>query len=269
MKTSRKHYDLVILSDHGQTRSRSVRSLYKKGLRQAIEEHQDVPLSEPSGHTAELGYFNTLLRELRMVEEAYGTRSIRSSRRTLERFHKSVHEEQPEEKHAGIVVCASGNLAHVYFTDNPERVTTEYLLEKHPTLLEYLISHPGIGFLITTNGEGEHLMMSRDGMRRLRAGVVEGVDPVPPFADDHDVGLVVRTLMRLCQYPHSGDLIINGNMLAGDVVVTFEEQGGTHGGLGGPQTDAFVIFPRRFRGLVDPVQNPAQMHKFLTMLMTD
>ncbi len=268
-KKSRKHYDMVVLSDHGQTRSESFRSLYGKSLREAIEEHLDVPLSEFSGHPAELGYFNTLLRELRMVEEAYGTRSIRSGRRTLERLQSKIGEDQPDEEHEGIVVCASGNLAHVYFTERPDRVTTEYLIKKHPTLLEYLISHPGIGFLITTNDEGEHLMMARQGVRRLRAGVVEGVDPAALFANGHEVDLIVRTLIRLSQYPNSGDLIINGNMMTGGAVVTFEEQRGTHGGLGGDQTEPFVIVPRRFHGLNTPVQNPAQMHKFLTTLMAD
>ena len=204
-----------------------------------------------------------------MAEKAYGTRSIRSGRRTLERLQSKIGEDPPDERDEGIVVCASGNLAHVYFTETPERVTTEYLLKKHPTLLEYLISHPGIGFLITTNDEGEHLMMARQGVRRLRADVVEGADPAALFAGSHDVGLIVRTLIRLCQYPNSGDLIINGNMMTDNTIVTFEEQRGTHGGLGGDQTEAFVVVPRRFHGLNTPVQNPAQMHKFLTTLMND
>jgi uncharacterized membrane protein YvlD (DUF360 family) len=268
-KKSRKHYDLVVLSDHGQAPSSSFRSLYGKSLRESIEEHLQMPLSEPSGHPAELGYFNTLLREVRMVEEAYGTRSIRSGRRTLERLHSRIREDRPDERDESIVVCASGNLAHVYFTDTPGRVTTEYLIKKHPTLLEYLVSHPGVGFLVTTNDEGEHLMMARQGVRRLRAGVVEGVDPAALFADGHEVGLIVRTLVRMCQYPNSGDLIINGNMMSDGVVVTFEEQRGTHGGLGGDQTEAFVVVPRRFRSLNTPVQNPAQMYKFLTALTAD
>jgi hypothetical protein len=269
VKKARKHFDLVILSDHGQTSSASFKSLYKKGLREVIEEHLKMPLSEPAGHTAELGYFNTLLREVRMVEEAYGTRSIRSSRRTLERLHKTIREEYLEEKEdGGIVVCASGSLAHVYFTENSQRVTTEYLIDKYPTLLEYLISHPGVGFLITTNNEGEYLMMAKEGMRKLRAGLVEGVDPTLPYADGRDIDLVNRTLIELCRYPHSGDLIINGSMLRNGVVVTFEPQRGTHGGLGGDQTEAFVIFPRRFRGNRDQVQNPAEMHEFLTAMLT-
>lgn len=266
-KKSAKHYDLVVLSDHGQAPSESFRSLYKQTLSEAIESHLNVALSDVSGQTAEVGYFNTLLREIRMVEAAYGTPSIRSGRRTLEQLEKRIRDDKTEKtEEESIVVCASGNLAHVYFTDSEDRTTTEQLMEKHPTLLEYLIGHPGIGFLITTNNEGEHLMMGKDGMRRLRADIVEGADPAAAFADGHDVGLVVRALSRLCLYPHSGDLIINGSLLTDGKVVTFEEQKGTHGGLGGKQTEAFVVFPRRFRERKDPVQNPGQMHKFLSGL---
>lgn len=267
-RKARKHYDLVVLSDHGQTASVSFKSLYQHGLRQSIEAHLDVPLSEPSGHPLELAYFNTLLEEMRRVEEAYGTRSIRSGRRTLERLQQKIREKQPEEKEdEGIVVCASGPLAHVYFAELPGRVTMEYLMERHPTLLEYLVSHPGIGFVIVTNGEGEHMMMGKQGMRRLRAGIVEGVDPAAAFAGNSSVDLVVNALTRLCQYPHSGDLVINGSLRPDGSVVTFEEQRGTHGGIGGGQTDAFVVFPRRLRASGPPVQSPVEMHEFLSTLL--
>ena len=52
-------------------------------------------------------------------------------------------------------------------------------------------------------------------------------------------------------------------MLERGEVVTFEEQVGTHGGLGGPQTSPFVVYPRRFRGIDDKLRNPADMHRFL------
>jgi uncharacterized membrane protein YvlD (DUF360 family) len=264
-----RHFDLVVLSDHGQTRSESFRSLYKMTLREAIEGHLSVPLSEPAGHTAALAYFNTLLREVRSVEEAYGERSIRGTRRSLERLEKTVRQTQTEvEAREPIVVCANGNLAHVYFTESPLRVTTEYVMLKHPTLLQYLVSHPGVGFVLTTNDAGEHLMMGREGMRRLQADVVEGVDPVRSFVSNRgDEALVLRALTELCGYPHAGDLIVNGRMLSSGIVVSFEEHRGTHGGLGGEQNEAFVIFPRRFRDTKRPLHSPAQMHDFLAALL--
>jgi uncharacterized membrane protein YvlD (DUF360 family) len=263
-----KHYDLVVLSDHGQTRCVPFTSLYNKSLPQTIEDTLKQPSIEPGGHTAELGYFNTLLREIRRVEEAYGTRSIRSSRTALERLHRRIQEEYVESKrHDGVVVCANGNLAHVYLTETTGRATTEYLLENHPTLLESLVAHEGIGFIVTTNAQGDHLMMSKGGMRKLRTGVVEGDDPVLAYANGVTARIIIDTLIELCGYPNSGDIVLNGALRPDGTVVSFEPQRGTHGGLGGEQTDAFVIFPRRSTCRRQPLRNPNDMHRFLASLL--
>ena len=47
----------------------------------------------------------------------------------------------------------------------------------------------------------------------------------------------------MASYPHSGDLIVLGAPIGNGAVVTFEDQRATHGGAGGPQTHAFIIYP--------------------------
>jgi hypothetical protein len=263
-----KHYDLVVMSDHGQAQCVPFTSIYEKSLPEMIEDTLNQPSIEAGGHTAELGYFNTLLREIRHVEEAYGTRSIRSSRTALERLHKRIHEEYVADKeHEGVVVCANGNLAHVYLTETRERATTEDLLERHPTLLESLVAHEGIGFIVTTNAEGDHLMMSKGGMRKLRTGVVEGDDPILQYANGVTARIVTDTLIELCGYPSSGDIVLNGAVRPDGSVVSFEPQRGTHGGLGGEQTDAFVIFPWRTASRQQPLRSPVDMHRFLASML--
>lgn len=267
-RKARKHYDVVILSDHGQTRSVPFKSLYNKSLPALIEEVLEKRSIEPGSSTAELGYFDTLLREIRMVEEAYGTRSIRGSRHALERLHRRIREDHVEHgDQQGTVVCANGNLVHVYLTESADRVTTERLIEEHPNLLEFLIAHEGIGFVVTTNAEGEHLMMAKGGMRKLRSGIVEGIDPVSHYATGDSAHMIIEALVALCAFPNSGDIVVNGATRADGSVVSFEAQRGTHGGLGGEQTDAFVIFPRRFRGRKERIQSPADMHHFLMGLL--
>lgn len=267
-RKARKHYDLVVLSDHGQTGSVPFKTLFRKSLPALIEEVLKKRSIEPTGTTAELGYFDTLLREVRMVEEAYGTRSIRSSRHALERLHKRIREDyDPQEGDEGAVVCANGNLAHVYLTESSDRVTTEQLLDKHPTLLEFLIAHEGIGFVVTTNDEGDHLMMAKDGMRKLRTGVVEGVDPILRYSDGTSSRVIIDALIELCQFPNSGDIVVNGATLDNGSVVSFEPQRGTHGGLGGEQTDPFIIFPRHFRDRKADIRGPVEMHHFLSGLL--
>ena len=49
---------------------------------------------------------------------------------------------------AGVAVCPSGNLANIYFTREPGRLSLEYLVATYPGLVEGLASHPGVGFVL-------------------------------------------------------------------------------------------------------------------------
>jgi uncharacterized membrane protein YvlD (DUF360 family) len=259
-----KHFDVVVLSDHGQSKCVPFRLLYGKSLASFIEEKLNKRLVERSESSAEMGYFESLLREMRLVDRAYGTRSIRRSRKTLERIHTRVSDEIEEAKvEDSIVVCVSGNLAHIYFTESPGRLTTEYIIRNHPALLESLVTHPGIGFAVTTREDGEFLMMGRNGLRMMRSGEVEGEDPALQYLSKNGGESNMSALIRLCEYPHAGDLILNGAVIKEGTVVSFENQRGTHGGLGGEQTAPFVIYPRRFRTRGDRIEHPLAMHSFL------
>ncbi|UCG50413.1 MAG: phage holin family protein [Candidatus Latescibacterota bacterium] len=263
-----KHFDLIIFSDHGQSESIPFRRLFGKRLPELIGEALQKRTVERFGHTAELGYFNTLLREVRRADQAYGSRSIRRSRRTLERLHERISEGQIEDKEEeGFVVCASGNLAHVYFTQVPGRLTTEYLMKHHANLLETLVMHRGIGFLVTKRENGEILVIGKKGMRRLKSGKVEGDDPLLPYMVGEGGADTIRALTELADFPNSGDLIVNGGFVEDGAVASFEKQVGTHGGLGGAQTEPFIIFPRHHRRKRDQMRNPADLHTFLHAIL--
>ena len=56
-----------------------------------------------------------------------------------------------------LVVMASGNLGIVSFTGPKHRVTLEEIERDHPDLIEKLVSHPGVGFVMvatSANGPG-------------------------------------------------------------------------------------------------------------------
>jgi uncharacterized membrane protein YvlD (DUF360 family) len=265
-----RRYDLIVLSDHGHTESVPFRSLYGQGLSEFIGETLQKPTVERFGKSAEFGYFTTLLREMQRADRAYGRMPLRSQRRTLERLSARMSEPQPEEKgEEAFVVCASGNLAHVYFTHTTDRLTTEYLLMHHSNLLQTLVAHPGIGFILTTQENGEILAAGHGGMRMLVSGTVEGTDPLAPYLDGRIDEYIVRALSELGRFPHSGDIIINGSLIKRNLVVTFENQVGTHGGLGGAQTEPFILYPRRLRKKRDIVRSSADVHAFLAGTLFD
>ncbi len=267
IKRAPRRYDLIVLSDHGQSNSVPFSKLYGQTLAGFIEEKLKTPSSQSLGDTEEGSYFSTLLGEMELVETAYAPPPIIRSRRTMERIHSRASEEPLGKVDQGAIrVCCSGNLAHVYFTDMPGRVTTEQIMRDYPVLLDVLVSHPGIGFIATTNEEGEHLVIGKHGIRRLRSGQLEGEDPLSPYGD---VDFIEREIRKLCEYPSSGDVIINGSYLGDGAVICFEEQVGSHGGAGGSQTEPFVMFPERFGELGNEINNPEDMHRFLTGIIGD
>ena len=153
-----------------------------------------------------------------------------------------------------VVVASSGNLAHVYFTGDPGRMTSEAIEARYPGLVETLARHPGIGAVIGRSAEGHPLVLGSDGPRDLDATPPDGSDLLAEYGPR-----AVEALRRLVGFDTAGDLILLGSVDAVTGEVTgFEELVGSHGGLGGRQTEPFILCPASLR-LTDhpPVGAPA------------
>jgi len=145
-----------------------------------------------------------------------------------------------EVKPTNVTVCQSGNLAQVYFDVFPRKVTLNELNAAYPSMVDTLVDHEGIGFVVAYDDDGVPLVFGENGARNLYTGDVTGVDPLIPYGD---VDLRARQVKRVADFPHSGDLIINSTLYADGTVAALEELIGNHGGLGGEQTDAFIFHP--------------------------
>jgi hypothetical protein len=110
-----------------------------------------------------------------------------------------------------------------------------------PGLVEKLASHPGVEFVAARLEPGEAVVIGAEGVSNLRSGELKGeIDPLAPYTDRQHWA---RELAHLMECPSSGDLILNGSLLPGGGVVVFEEQISSHGGLGGNQTEPFLVAP--------------------------
>jgi hypothetical protein len=89
--------------------------------------------------------------------------------------------------------------------------------------------------LHSARGDGPQPLSSTEHTRQ-----VQGDDPLCGLDDPETAA---RELAQLAAYPHSGDLILLGAWDANESVVTFEDQFGTHGGLGGAQGRPFILHP--------------------------
>jgi hypothetical protein len=110
--------------------------------------------------------------------------------------------------------------------------------------------------------------MSKDGIRELepdRDCVAEGDDPLAGFGEH-----TPRFLCQLAGFEHSGDIIVNGTWdPSTGWVIGFDDLVGAHGGLGGPQTQPFVIYPSEWAAQPPKLVGPAEMHRFLRRHTTD
>lgn len=163
-------------------------------------------------------------------------------RRRLDRLEPAEAMDSP------VVACCSGNLANVYFDLSADRVTLEQLEAAYPGLLHETVKHEGIGLVVVADGDGRSWAIGGGGRRDLTDGDVEGEDPLAqyaphPGADGYGTSRAAEQLARLAAMPHAGDLIVVSTVYEDGSVAAFEELVGSHGGLGGLQTEAFILHP--------------------------
>ncbi|MEV6306216.1 alkaline phosphatase family protein [Actinoplanes sp. NPDC051861] len=140
---------------------------------------------------------------------------------------------------APLLVVSSGNLSMIYLNRFPRRVNRAGIEHAYPRLISGLAAHPGVGLVVVQDDDEGAVAHGSGGTNRLRDGHVEGVDPLLAYGPRarHD-------LLRHQGAAHIGDLVV---ISAVDPVTSevsaFEELVGSHGGLGGWQTEAVLVHP--------------------------
>jgi uncharacterized membrane protein YvlD (DUF360 family) len=219
-------YKLVVLSDHGQTQGATFKQRNGYDLQALVER------SLSAGKVARVGTGDENDVAVRhAVAEATG----RLATNQIERASDS-------QKPAGdrpAIVLASGNLGLIYLMEEPRRLFLEEIQRRHPTLLEALRSHPHIGFLLVRSRDHGAVVLGAHGVRYLDEDRVDGLDPLAAFPAS--AGAHLR---RTDGFEHVADVMVNSfydpDLEQG---CAFEELISFHGGLGGPQTQPFILHP--------------------------
>ena len=123
--------------------------------------------------------------------------------------------------------------------EEPRRLTLEELDERHPRLIPTLRAHPHVGWLLVRSSERGPVALGPAGAHYLADGTVEGEDPLASFSPN-----APRHLLRTDGFAHVADIMV-GSFYEPDLEegCAFEELISFHGGLGGPQTRAFILHP--------------------------
>ncbi|MEU5086422.1 phage holin family protein [Streptomyces sp. NPDC021356] len=215
-------YRIVVLSDHGQSPGETFHARYGLTLGDLVR--------------AGCG--------LHVPRKAERTRSGAEARAAVRAALRRPVEE-PGERHSGAgrrsepVVLASGNLGLVSFPDVPHRMSREEIDARHPALLPTLANHPGVGFLLVRSEEHGGVVLGARGAQIPLADLDTEPGPLAAFGPG-----AADAVRRTHSFPHTADIMVNSAYDPADgEVLAFEEQIGSHGGLGGAQGRPFLLSP--------------------------
>ncbi len=236
-------YKFMVLSDHGQSLGATFKQRYGKSLGEVVLDLMSGRATLVQAKTQAEGstFVNSFLSEItrsKGVGPTVARAALAGS--TVDGVVDLDHEELPPPADAStIVVVGSGNLGLVWFTGNDHRLTAEELEELHPKLVSTLAAHPGVAMLMVKSEEFGGVVLGPNGVRYLDQDRVEGEDPTTLFGPH-----TIMSLKREDAMQHAPDLLLISQYdpELGEVAA-FEELIGSHGGLGGPQTEPFVLHP--------------------------
>ncbi len=234
-------YEIVVLSDHGQTQGATFRQRNGYGLDDLVERS---------------------LARTGAAEFAGGDEQDATVGNALAEATGRTSKAAPPKKDLSgrdVIVLASGNLGLVYLMERPVRLTLEEIAERHPRLIPALREHPHIGWVLVHSAERGAVVLGARGAHYLDDGLIEGEDPLAPFSPN-----APQHLLRTDRFAHVADIMVGSFFEpALEEGCAFEELISFHGGLGGPQTRPFLLYPAQLALPAEPIVGAAAVHAVL------
>lgn len=215
-------YRIVVLSDHGQSPGETFRARYGLTLGNLVR--AGCGLAVP-----------------RKAERTHSGAEARAAVRAALRrpVEESGERHRPTGRRSEPIVLASGNLGLISFPDVPHRMSKEEIDARHPALLTTLANHPGIGFLLVRSEEHGGVVLGAYGAEIPLDQLDRTPGPLAAFGPG-----AADAVRRTHSFPHTADIMVNSfHDPADGEVLAFEEQIGSHGGLGGAQARPFLLSP--------------------------
>jgi len=264
-------YTLCILSDHGLTPAEPFSERYGQTLGQFIAQQigRTVLLAEQADDEHEpMVQMRMLLEEWRAAEKNLAPTASRAARRIRLLVQRRLRSSNPlppwdVQRQQDVVVKNSGSLAHIYFNIAAHRMDLSEIAAAFPELVLRLLAHEGIWLVVAREGR-QTILMAEDGMLTLDPQGQRHLSGENPLRRLPDPWHAAEQIHRLVAFDQSGDLILFGDYdPATDVVVCFEHQQASHGGLGGPQDSPFIIYPRRLGWDITKIRDSRDLYPLL------
>ena len=222
---SPRDYQFVIQSDHGQTNGATFKQRYGQSFEDFVKSllPQDISLyakmSSNEDHFAEVYVpFSDQIEKIK---------------------NRSKEDEKKELSESEVIVLASGNLAMIYLTQWSHRLTYEEINRMFPEFIHEIVNNEYIGFILVKSSEKGDMAIAKNGTYYLDTDEIEGENPLEGFGKN-----IVQHLKRSSRFKYTPDILVNSFYDAEkDEVCAFEELVGSHGGVGGSQSEPFILYP--------------------------
>ena len=299
---SKRDYSIIVLSDHGQSNGPTFKQKYgltlndlvKNNLPDNITVHSilhsnddhftNTIMFKPSVDYGRDTYQNarerfkntrTKIKKRLPLDDIEDKMELLSGKKSFrDRFNElmekyGIDEKISDEKivsdeMAQTIVLASGNLGLIYFTDWSTRLTYEQIEDAFPNLIENLVNHPGIGFVMVNSYIYGTIVLSGENVYYLDNDKLVG----EPFLDKFGKN-IIEHLKRTDTFDHVPDILVNSNYdVENDEVYAFENLIGSHGGVGGSQQKPFILYPS-YWSLDEEIVGAEKVHKFFKKEMSN
>ena len=247
-------YSFIILSDHGQSFGATFKQRYGMDIKEFIEQqlpHGTSVTQSIGGDTGAMG-LQSMAGELTNMQQTGTTGAFSSTLakqgEKLAKKGSEVDQKDASNVQAAVTAYGSGNAAQVYFDLFPRKIKLSELETAYPGMVDALVAHEGLGMVLGYEDDMTAVVLGKGGKRNLHSGAVTGADPVAPYApaDGHGAATLdtrIWQLKRVMDFPSAGDLWLISTVYPDGTVAALEELVGSHGGVGGEQTDAFLFHP--------------------------
>ncbi|MFE7408392.1 alkaline phosphatase family protein [Isoptericola sp. NPDC057559] len=244
-----RRYRVVVVSDHGQslgdTFEQVVGRSFGDEVRRLLRERPPARDVAPRGAASRRGRSdgeawgpaNTALHALRPGRAGEGRVLVGPDRDVPPGPPAEGASATPPAAQPEVAVIGSGNLGMVWFCREPRRLGAAEVALRWPALVPGLLASPAVGLVVVHDDEGP-VAHGPGGTHHLASGLVSGRDPLAGYGSRARADLV-----RVAGLEDAGDLVVVSAVGPLGRVHALEELVGSHGGLGGAQCEALLLYP--------------------------
>ena len=215
-----RDYELIVFSDHGQEEAQIYEFEFGETIQEAVKNSlQEGPLGE------------------RIVQRIdWSKQSMHLDQRMRRMMRRRGRTDAPkitaDELANNVIVTALGPLGHIYF---PIPVSDTIKAD----CATHLVERENVPLVMYRKEDGRILARNARGLWTLPEDIPEVCGAHHNFARELEEDIV-----RLCEHPDAGDLLISGSD-PDKQTITFVQEHGAHAGMGVQETRGFALIPRR------------------------